>query len=123
MTILSACGGWSDDDTSAARETAGPLGRDSVAERLADDFYPALDLELGEDVGDVGLHGPPGQEQAAGDVRRRVTSGDQGGDLGLGGGERVPSEGRARLAVPPDASPDAVRAEPGISPPDIPPGL
>jgi 2-alkyl-3-oxoalkanoate reductase len=46
------------------------LGGVALAQRLADDIYPAFGAELGEDVRDVRLHGTPGQEQAPGDIRR-----------------------------------------------------
>src|ERR1700733_952294 len=91
-----------------------PLGCDAVAQRLADDVYPTAAVELGQDVGNVGLHGSPGQEHAAGDVRRRVAPGDQGADLDLGGGERRPAESRAGRAAPPNAPPNAVRAQPTL---------
>src|SRR6185312_13310555 len=98
-------------------------GRDALAQGLADDVDPALGFEFDEDAGDVGLYGSPGQEHAAGNVRRRVAPGDQGGDLDLSRGERLPAGGRAPSAPAPDAPLDAVGAEPSLGPPDIPPGL
>lgn len=77
---------------------------DAVAQGFADDFHPALGAELGQDPGDVGLHGPTGQEHAPGDVRRRVAPGDQGGDLDLGRCEGLPAGRRARPASAPDAA-------------------
>jgi len=64
-----------------------------VLEGLADDFGAGVGAELGQDVGDVGLHGVAGQEQLGGDVGVGPPVGDQGGDLDLGGGERVPALG------------------------------
>src|SRR6266542_4526235 len=52
------------------------------------------ETELGEDVRDVALHGPPGQEQLRGDVRARSTGGHQDGDLALGLGQRAPADAR-----------------------------
>src|SRR5580658_9788108 len=97
-----------------------PLRRYSLIQRLADDVYPALRLELDNDPGDVGLHSSPGQEHATGNVRRRVAPGDQGGDLHLGGGQRRPPDGRAWSAAGAGASPDTVRAQPTLGPPDVP---
>src|ERR1700748_3110806 len=96
------------------------LRRDALVQRLADDIYPAFRAELGQDARDVGLHGPAGQEHAAGDVRGRVASGDEGGDLQLGRGQRVPARDGSLPSRAPCAPPDAVRAEPGVGPPDVP---
>ena len=45
------------------------LRRGAVAHCLDRDLHPALRVELGQDPGYVRLHGAPGQEHAAGDVR------------------------------------------------------
>src|SRR5580658_2764046 len=103
---------WSGDDTNLwSGDDTSPLGRNPLAQRLPDDLDPALRPELGEDVGDVGLHRSAGQEHAAGDVRRRVAPGDQGGDLDLGRGECLPAGGRAWRASAPVAALDAVGAK------------
>src|SRR6266851_5129374 len=100
-----------------------PLRGDAVAQRFADDLYPAFRAEFGQDAGDVGLHSPPRQEHALGDVRRRVAAGEQGGDLDLGRSERLPARGGPRLAPTAGTAPDAVGAKPTLGPADVPPGL
>jgi len=45
----------------------------------------------------------------------------QGGDLDLGGGERRPAGSGAGRAAAPNAPPDAVRAQPTLGPPGVPP--
>src|ERR1700722_20431458 len=100
--------------------TQPPLRGDALAQRLADDVDPAFGAELGQDVRDVGLHGTPGQEHAAGDIRGGRAPGDHGGDLDLGRGERVPARGGARPPLAADAEPDAVGAKTAAGPADVP---
>ena len=52
------------------------LRRDALTLRVADDLQTAFGIKLGEDVGNVGLHGASGQVHALGDVRSRVALGD-----------------------------------------------
>jgi len=66
------------------------------------------DPELGQDVGDVDLDGPQGQEQPTGDLRVRLAVGDPVGHLQLGRGQRLPAGGRPPAAAVDPA--DAVRA-------------
>src|SRR6516162_7933930 len=49
------------------------------------------DVELGEDVGEVGLDGGAGDEQAVGDVGVGQAFGDESYHLSFGGGEAVPA--------------------------------
>src|SRR5579862_815358 len=96
------------------------LRGDALAQRFADDIDPALRAELGQDVRDVGLHGAPGQEHTPGDVRRGGAPGDQGGDLDLGRGERLPARGGVRPTPDADAAPDAVGTKTAVGPADVP---
>src|SRR5271156_3526528 len=96
------------------------LRGDALTQRLANDIDPASRAELGENVRDVGLHRPPGQEHAPGDVRRGRAPGDQGGDLDLGRGERLPARGGARPAPAADAAPDAEGTKTAVGPADVP---
>src|ERR1700689_1314459 len=89
--------------------------------RLAGDVYPRTDVQLAQDVGDVGRDGPGGQEQPGGDLRVGQSLRDESGDLGFGRREAVPAVThlpvlRARAAA------DAMRPEPGLEPGDIPGG-
>src|SRR6516225_967629 len=95
----------------------------ALAQRLADDLSPAFRAELGEDVRDMGLYGTPGQEQAPGDIRRRVAPGDHGSDLHLGWRERLPAEGSTLRTRTADAASDAVGPKPAFGPPYVPAGL
>jgi hypothetical protein len=90
-----------------------------MLEGLADDLSAGVGAELGQDVRDVGLHGVAGQEQLGGDVWVGPADGDQAGDLGLGGGKRVPPLGRPR-PLSSAAPPDAVAAQPGIGAAQVP---
>ena len=58
------------------------------------------DAELGEDVGQVGLHGGAGNEQAAGYVRVGQAFGGELYDLSFGRGEAVPAVARALPRAP-----------------------
>src|SRR6266545_2417249 len=78
------------------------------------------ETELGEDVRDVALHGPPGQEQLRGDVRARSTGGHQDGDLALGLGQRAPADARP-LWRPAAAQPSL--PQPAGGPVDVPDGV
>ena len=97
-----------------------PLRGDAVVQYFADDLHPAFRAELRENVRDMGLHGPPGQEHAPGDVRCRAALGDQGGHPDLGRRERLPAGGGAAHARAADAAPDAVGTEPTVGAPDVP---
>jgi len=57
------------------------------------------DPELGQDVGDVDLDGPQGQEQPTGDLRVRPALGDPVGHLQLGRGQRLPAGSRPPAAA------------------------
>jgi len=57
------------------------------------------DPELGQDVGDVDLDGPQGQEQPSGDLRVRLALGDPVGHLQLGRSQRLPAGGRPLAAA------------------------
>src|SRR6202030_3135564 len=92
----------------------------AVTQRLADDLNPALGVELDQNARDVSLHRAPGQEHAAGDLRRRVAPGDQGGNLDLGRRERGPAGIGPRPARTADAAPDAVAAKPAVGAADVP---
>src|SRR5258708_32370413 len=70
-------------------------------------------VELGKDVGDVGLDGVAGQEQLAGDVGIGQPLADKAGDLLLGGGECLPASGWAAAGAA-FAAAGVVLAPPGV---------
>jgi len=74
-----------------------------------------MDVELLQDVGDVGRDGSPGQHKPGGDLRVGQSLLHECGDLDLGRGEAVPAALRPPvLGVRP--APDAVGAEGGLDP-------
>src|SRR5450432_2821657 len=74
-----------------AQPLRGSSPRCAVAQsRLAGDVYPRTDVQLAQDVGDVGRDGPGGQEQPGGDLRVGQSLRDESGDLGFGRREAVP---------------------------------
>jgi len=64
---------------------------------------PGTDVQLGEDVREVGLYRAPADEQALADLRIRQALGGQFDDLEFGRGQAVPSGG-GPLAGPPGAT-------------------
>jgi hypothetical protein len=93
-----------------------PLPRHNGTQgRFAGDVYPRIDVELLQDMGNVGRDGPPGQHQLDGDFRVGQPLGDEGGNLDLGRCEAVPAvAGVPVLSVRP--APDTVGAECGREP-------
>jgi predicted transcriptional regulator len=96
-------------------------GHGALAGGLAGDVYPGMDTEFGQDVRDMGGHGPVGQEQPGGDLRIGQPFGDQPDHLDLGRGQAVP----AALGLPvlhPGTTADTLGPELGLQPADIPRG-
>ena len=70
------------------------------ARRARGKLLACSDVELGEDVPEVGLHRPLGDEQALGDLPVRPALGGHARDPELAGGQRLDT-GEDRLAGPP----------------------
>jgi hypothetical protein len=92
--------------------------RDGAQGGLAGDVRARMDVELPQDVGDVGRDGPPRQQQLGGDLWVGQSALRQCGDLGLARREAVPAAPclpvfRARAAA------DAMGAERGPQPGDL----
>ena len=82
---------------------------------FAGDVRARMNVELLQDVRDMGRDRPPGQQQLGGDLGVRQPCLHQRGDLGFGGREAVPPA--ARLTVlRVRAAADAVRPEARLEP-------
>src|ERR1017187_6527131 len=79
---------------------------------LAGDVYARVDVELLQDVGDVGRDGPPGQEELGADLWVGQSLLHQRGDLGLGRRQAVPAAPRLPVFGV-RAAADAMSVEPG----------